>query len=197
MSNIITLEKAGPSDVADLAILDNIASHGLSHWYWQKAVGRGEAGDAYEWGRQRMGDENASFGYKNAVMARINGVAAGVCVSYLTKGDEAVPEKSKDPVIKPVFELFSLCMGDWWLDNLAVYSSARRRGVGATLLDDCFSRAKKAGAARLSLVAEDTNTDALSLYASRGMMEKDRREFVPFAKSNNTKYWLLLIAPVN
>ncbi len=197
MSNNITLEKAVSADAADMAILDNIASHGLSLWYWQKAVERGEAVDAYEWGRQRMGEKNSPFGYINAVLAKVDGKIAGVAVGNLMKPNDAVPEKSLDPVVKPIYDLISLCHGDWLLDNLAVYYTMQKRGIGAKLLDDCFKRAKREGAAKLSLVAEDNNETALALYASRGLVERDRQSFVPFHKDNKTRYWVLMSAPVN
>ena len=41
----LAIRPARQSDAADLAILDNIAGHGISLWFWQGAVERGEASD--------------------------------------------------------------------------------------------------------------------------------------------------------
>lgn len=194
MGNNITLRKAKKSDAADLAILDNVASFGLSLWFWQGAVKSGKADDAYEWGRQRMGNGNEVFGYKNAVVAEKNEVIAGVAVGYMVNKNDMSPDKAFDPVIAPVFELFSKCEGDWLLDCLAVYRDMRKQGIGASLMDDCFLRAKNAGAKNVSLVAEDDNFPALSLYKSRGFNVSDKREYVPYKKGVKSKNWLLMSA---
>lgn len=194
MGNNITLRKAVVGDAADLAILDNIASFGLSLWFWQGAVKRGKADDAYEWGKQRMANAEEAFGYANAVVAESEGAVVGVAVGYMIDIDDVLPEKALDPVMAPVFELFSKCGGDWLLDNLAVYSQARKRGIGRKLLDDCFRRARIGGAKNICLIAEDGNRPALSLYDSCGFKECDRRACVPFNTTNKSKNWLLLSA---
>ncbi len=184
-------------DAADMAILDNIGSHGLSQWYWQAQIERGDGRDAYEWGRQSMCDSKAEFGYSNAVIAEIDGQVAGVAVGYLMDVASTVPDKASDLVIAPIFELFGKCDGQWVLDNLAVYSTYRKQGVGAKLLDHCFQRARKTDAKRISLVAEDENDPAILLYLSRGFEVRDKRKYVPFKKGAKTNNWVLMSAPVN
>lgn len=190
------LRPARRGDAADLAILDNIAGHGISHWFWQGAVNMGKASDAYEWGRARLADENALFGWTNTVVAERDGEILGAANGYVMPPADAEDEKSNPLQFVPVFELFAEAAGDWVVDSLAVYSHARGQGVGAALLDDCFLRASKSRADAISLVAEDSNQSALALYRSRGLKERARRDFISFGSKSDTKHWLLLTTPL-
>ena len=201
LDEIITLRHAKLADCADLARLDNIASHGLSAWYWQNdgslsaTTGVCEE-EAMEIGAQRMASPDAKFGFKNAVIAEVRDKVAGFACGYSWKPNYMITSKEQNPVLKPVSELFAQCQGGWWLDGLAVYPEYRNLGLGSRLLDDCFRRAKAEGRDKLCLAAEDSNKDALSLYHSRGFVERDRRDYFPFKQENTTKYWLLLKAQI-
>ena len=59
--------------------------------------------------------------------------------------------------------------------NLAVATSARRRGVGATLLDAAIAAARDRKVASVFLEVRESNSAARDLYASRGFAEIGRR----------------------
>jgi ribosomal-protein-alanine N-acetyltransferase len=59
--------------------------------------------------------------------------------------------------------------------NLAVAPSARRRGVGATLLDAAIAAARERQIASVFLEVRESNSAARELYASRGFAEIGRR----------------------
>lgn len=59
--------------------------------------------------------------------------------------------------------------------NLAVSPAARRRHVGATLLDATIRAARAHHVASLYLEVRDSNAAARALYASRGFVEVGRR----------------------
>ncbi|HKV50560.1 MAG TPA: ribosomal protein S18-alanine N-acetyltransferase [Gemmatimonadaceae bacterium] len=59
--------------------------------------------------------------------------------------------------------------------NLAVSSTARRRGIGSMLLDAAVATARARGAVTVYLEVRDSNQSARSLYASRGFMQVTRR----------------------
>ena len=61
------------------------------------------------------------------------------------------------------------------LANIAVASDARRRGVGALLLDAALEDARAAGCAVLYLEVRASNEAALRLYESRGFEQIGRR----------------------
>ncbi len=196
MSSNIELRPARRNDAADLAILENIAGHGISQWFWQKAVEMGKATDAYDWGRSRMADDKALFGWSNSIIATCDGDIAGSANSYLMPDADPEEEKRNPPPFVPIFDLFNCAVGDWFVDSLAVYSQVRGQGVGGVLLDDCLARGRAVDAQRVSLVVEDANTAALALYHSRGFERRDSRPYITFGSASETKNWLLLSAPI-
>ena len=59
--------------------------------------------------------------------------------------------------------------------NIAVAESARRRGVGAVLLDAAMTEGARRGASAMYLEVRESNVAARALYASRGFVEVGRR----------------------
>jgi len=165
--NEIHIRDALKSETADLVILDNLASHGFSQWFWQDAVNAGKAEDAFAWGRSRLAQDSAIYGWKNARMAFVGDLPAGACTSYImppNDGEDAINEPAE---FQPVVELFEQAIGDWFVDSLAVYPEFRGQHIGASLLDDSIKRAKQAQAFQVSLVAEDSNSLVASLNKPR------------------------------
>ena len=193
MSKNISIVAASKADAADLAILDDIASHGLAMWFWQSAVDMGKAENAIEWGRTRMADDQSIIGYKSYMVAKQHGFVLGAAAGFIQEKGRADAEKDI-PVLRPIIKLLERCNGHWILESLAVYSEARGMGVGAKLLDNCFERAKAAQASTLSLIAEEGNDPALELYFSRNLREIAKEKYISFNNKNETENWLLLSA---
>ena len=193
MSKNISIVAATKADAADLAILDDIASHGLAMWFWQGAVNMGKADNAIEWGRSRMADDQSILGFKNYMVAKQHGCVVGAAAGFIQEKGRADAEKDI-PVLQPIIKLLERCDGHWILESLAVYAEARGLGVGKKLLDNCFERAKSTQAQTLSLIAEEGNEPALELYFSRGLIEIAREKYVSFNEKNSTENWLLLSA---
>src|SRR3569623_588043 len=61
------------------------------------------------------------------------------------------------------------------IGNLAVARNARRRGIGALLLDGAIAAVRASDVDTLYLEVRDSNTAARALYASRGFVEVGRR----------------------
>jgi [ribosomal protein S18]-alanine N-acetyltransferase len=61
------------------------------------------------------------------------------------------------------------------IGNLAVASEARRRGIGALLLDGAIAAVRASNVDTLYLEVRDSNAAARALYASRGFVEVGRR----------------------
>ena len=193
----VKLRAATRRDAADLAILDNLASHGMSLWFWQGAVMRGKATDAYDWGRARMAQEDAIFGWSNAVMAESDGAIVGSLVHYKMPHQEPDEEKAAPELFVPVFQLFDMAVGHWFIDSLAVYEEFRGLGIGATLLDHALATGAAQGCETISLVAEDQNKAALALYRSRGFEVAAKRPYIPINDHATSEEWLLLSASLN
>lgn len=193
----IVIRDARKSETADLVILDNLASHGFSHWFWQGAVNSGKAEDAFAWGRSRFANDSSIYGWKNARLATIDDHPAGSCTSYIMPANDSEDAINEPKEFQPVVELFAQAMGDWFIDSLAVYPEHREQGVGAALLDDSLQRAKLTpNVLQTSLVAEDSNSHAINLYKSRGFVEQTRRKYIAFNEHSKSKNWLLMTAPI-
>jgi [ribosomal protein S18]-alanine N-acetyltransferase len=61
------------------------------------------------------------------------------------------------------------------IGNLAVTRNARRRGIGALLLDGAIAAVRASDVDTLYLEVRDSNAAARALYASRGFVEVGRR----------------------
>jgi [ribosomal protein S18]-alanine N-acetyltransferase len=61
------------------------------------------------------------------------------------------------------------------IGNLAVSRNARRRGIGALLLDGAIAAVRASDVDTLYLEVRDSNAAARALYASRGFVEVGRR----------------------
>ncbi len=60
--------------------------------------------------------------------------------------------------------------------SIGIIPRARRRGIGALLLDQIFACADASGAARLFLEVAEDNVSACALYQARGFIQVGRRE---------------------
>jgi ribosomal protein S18 acetylase RimI-like enzyme len=65
---------------------------------------------------------------------------------------------------------FSVWTGteDCWLEDIFVEPQARGSGVGRTLMEAAFDRARKRGCARIELDVNEANPAAMALYESLG-----------------------------
>jgi ribosomal-protein-alanine N-acetyltransferase len=59
--------------------------------------------------------------------------------------------------------------------NIATAPGARRRGIGARLLDEAITAVESAGGVAMFLEVRESNTAARALYASRGFAAVGRR----------------------
>lgn len=185
----VTLRKATRQDAAELAILIDIASHGLASWMWYGAVIDGRTDTSFERGRQRMledGDRPAAW--KNAMVAEVDGDVAGAVIAYRLDENlaNAVPPH---PVIEPLMALQCEALGSWYIDSLAIYRAYRRQGIGRKLLEDQLARAT----ADASLITESDNGTAQALYRSEGFVETARRQAVPLSENSKRHDWVLMI----
>ncbi len=64
---------------------------------------------------------------------------------------------------------------EWELENVAVRSVSRRRGLGRALVGSLLQLAREAPAARIFLEVRELNTAARRLYSQLGFLETGRR----------------------
>lgn len=197
MKNLCKLRKAQPGDAADLAILDNIASHGLSQWFWQQAEGREAHHDPFEYGYSRMLDPNFESGFANATIAYLpDGTICDAATAY-EMTESPAGEMFSNPVMQPLMELFSQCVDHFVLDSLAVYSRHQGQGVGRQLVANCFEQASAQNSGWFSLIVEDSNLPARKLYECFGLSITAQRHYIPFGSGSTSNYWLLMQKQIN
>jgi GNAT superfamily N-acetyltransferase len=63
--------------------------------------------------------------------------------------------------------------GDAYLEELYVIPEQRRKGIGRALLEASINAARKAGANPFDLTTGETDTEARSLYESRGLTNRE------------------------
>ena len=191
----ITLRAAKPSDAADLAILDNLASHGISAWFWQRESKSLE--EALCKGRARFAKKDSVYGWINSTVAvdEQDSICGTVCGYVMPEADDEVDEiKKSAPAMVPIFELFDQITHSWLIDSLAVYPTHQGKGIASKLLDDSLDKARLKAQKHASLVVEDSNQPALKLYLSRGFEAVETRAYVEFDGPGETKFWQLMTA---
>ena len=194
----VTIRTAKRNDSADLAILDNIAGHGIPLMFWAEQSNSKRMEDALAFGRDRLADDDAFYNWKKARVAVENDQVVGMTTNYIMPDPDNEPDESKrnSEAFKPIYELHDLCAGDWYLDGLAVYPSGQRKGIGRLLLDDSIKMGLASGAKNMSLIVEDTNTSAFWLYRSLGFSVVAQRDFVPFEGALEIYEWILMSRPL-
>lgn len=63
--------------------------------------------------------------------------------------------------------------GDAYLEELYVVPAQRRQGIGRALLEASIDAARKAGANHFELTTGETDTEARTLYESRGLTNRE------------------------
>jgi len=193
----LEIRSAMRRDAADLAILDNLAGHGIPMIFWKELTTNDRNEDAVAVGRDRIADDNSFYNWKKARVSVDNDLILGMATSYImppANTDDADSEalKRSTKAFKPVFELYDLCAHHWFIDALAVYPCAQGRGIGRRLFDDSIALGQKSEAQTMSLIVEDTNEIAYALYRSYGFEVTDQRDFVPFKGALEINEWLLM-----
>ncbi|WP_417308777.1 GNAT family N-acetyltransferase [Devosia sp.] len=194
MTDAVAIRPARRSDAADMALLVNIAGHGLPSYVWSQSEMMAEVDSAFEVGRMRAMRDDGSFSWRNALLAATDDEVAGMLVGY-RQPDEIAPEDTSDmnPVFRPLVELEAEAPGTWYLNILAVFSSWRGKGVGGMLIKAAGERATDEKAKGLSLIAADDNTSALRFYERQGFQRRAERPVVPYPGGPQSGHWLLMV----
>ncbi|NND48700.1 MAG: GNAT family N-acetyltransferase [Rhizobiales bacterium] len=193
MSENITIRPATAADAPSMAILVDIAAHGLAAYFWSAAVRRGEAYSVLEIGRQRAMRDEGSFSWRNASIAEIDDQIAAMLIGYRQPDEpEDVDLDELDPVIRPLMELEPLSAGTWYVNVLASFAEFRGRGAGSALMGKAEEIARSTDARGLSLIVENTNEAASRLYQRLGFREIARKPFHPFPGSTPIESWVLM-----
>ena len=187
----VVLRPARKEDAPALRRVFELASEGLAPWVWAQSA-RPDA-DADQIGLESMQKKIDKAAPGTILMAEIDGQVAGGVVTYDIGDEPEEIEADTPPVFVPLIELENMAPRTHYVNALAVFPEFRGRGIGRRLLRAALAHQGPNG---MSLIAEDSNSMALSLYASEWYVETARRPTVPAAGLNFPgKNWILLVRP--
>jgi ribosomal protein S18 acetylase RimI-like enzyme len=188
----ISFRPGAVADAVHLAAFMDMASQGLATRLWLAMTVPGQG--PFEIGRARAMREDAGLSYRNATIAQVDGVVAGVVVDYPMSG--AGPVNNVPDLLVPLIDLEGLVPDTWYVNVLAVYPEFRGRGIGARLLEIADQRAAASDATGgLSIIVASTNADARRLYDRHGFRFAAKRPVVTFPGGPGPGDWLLLTKP--
>lgn len=125
--------------------------------------------------------EATQYSWQGALVAEVNGVAAGAIVGYdgaqlyaLREGTFAVITECIGRIPTIVDETEA---GEYYLDSVAVLPEYRGCGVGRALVAALCDKAFAEGYERVGLIVDVENPNAEALYASLGFGRVGRRQF--------------------
>ena len=190
----VEIVPARREDGSHIAMLTDMAGHGLPAHFWATAGERAAGTSLLEIGRERARRDSGNFSWRNAWLARLDGDVAGVLLGYRQPADLDAGDLSQLPeLVRPLVELEALAPGSWYLNVVAVYPEYRGRGVGRALMDKALAVSAEQGAPSTSLIVEDVNVNARRLYAAMGFEERALRPFVSFPFGPAAGNWILMV----
>lgn len=193
----LVIAPAEKADAAGLAVLADIAGHGLPTWLWSRVREKEGYHSVMEVGRERILSDDHALSYRRMVAAKVDGELAGMLLDYpLTDMNSDADIEESGPIIGPLLKLENKVPGSWYVNMLAVFRQFRGRGIGRRLLEESENRALAAGNSQLSIICEDDNP-ARRLYESFGFNAVATQPFSPFGGSLKTSgEWVVMSRPV-
>ncbi len=146
------------------------------------AVGYDREHPIYPVFRELAEREMTQYSYRNALVAEVDGVAAGALVGY----DGARLKELREPIF-PLLEKYlgealqiedESEAGEFYLDSLGVLPEFRGLGVGSQLLTAMRDRAFSEGHQRVGLIVDVDNPRAERLYSSLGFQRVGEKRFL-------------------
>lgn len=190
---MITLRPARRSDAPDMARLADLAGQGLPAHLWARIAAPGES--VWDVGARRAARDEGAFSWRNATLAEVDGVPAGMVLDYPLP-DAPPPEEDLPPMALPLRRLEDRALGAQYLNMLAVFPGRRRLGVAARLVTDALARAAARGARDAALITADGNAGARAFYAAQGFAERAREPLVAEDWETRDREWILLVRPL-
>lgn len=191
MDMTMEFRAARKSDAPDLAELVNYAGEGMPLALWATMAEPGQ--DAWDVGRARAARDEGSFSWRNAQVAEIDGVVAGMIVTYVTAATPEVITEDLTPIFVPLLELENMVPQTRYVNILATKPEFRRLGIARRLIMDAEVGRPANG---MSLIVADQNTGARRFYEGLGYREMARAPVVAgLGWETDHKEWILITKP--
>jgi ribosomal protein S18 acetylase RimI-like enzyme len=190
---VISIRSATPRDATDLVALVDMAGEGLPSYFWSQMCEAGQG--PFEIGRTRALREDGSFSWRNAHIAEVDGMGAGLLIGYLIEDPVDLSNlEEMHKIVQPLAELEALAPGHWYVNVLAVYPEFRGMGIGSALLAraDELGRDKSKG---MAIIVASENAGAKRLYERSGYRARGSRPLVGFSGFKRGGDWVLLTKP--
>lgn len=136
--------------------------------------------------------EDTQYSWQNALIAEVDGEAAGAIVGYdgaclqgLRQGSFRVIQQNGQPLPQIADETEA---GEYYLDSIAVFPAFRGMGIAAKLIDGLCRKAFDEGHQCMGLLVDDENPQAEKLYRRLGFERVGTRRFF------NHQMWHLQLA---
>lgn len=186
-----TIRAARTSDLSDIAVLLDTASHGLLKGLWRQLAAPGQS--AYAVGRERIRTRTdlPSFLGNWHVIVR-NGEVCGGHAGYVVPSPFDPGDVSDLPdYYEPLLKLEAQATGTWHMIALAVFPAFRGRGIGTTLLQNAERCALLSRCTTMSIIAKRSNQVARSLYEGHGYSRVAEHRARPLPGERQTDRWFL------
>ena len=135
-------------------------------------------------------DRNLPYHYSRAHVLEFDGRVAGGLIGGLTGEEPSL--KDWAPYLEPLATLENRVPGYWNVLAIAIYPEFRGQGLASKLLDHAVQLASQSGARGLSIVVEDSNTAAITLYKKKGFETAESLPWMAYGGRIGPNNWLML-----
>ena len=185
------IRKAETSDLSDVTVLLDMASHGLLNTLWRQQAGEEESPVVL--GRERIRTRTDLPSYIENWQVMVSGAdIAGGCAGYKVPEPYKPGDAAELPQFyEPLLALEAHAAGTFHMIALAVFPAYRNQGIATKLLLDMERIASLSNCNIMSIIAKDSNRLACSLYEKHGYIIAANRQTVPTTGFSKTGKWLL------
>ncbi len=184
------IRQAEIGDALEVAAIIDIGGHGIELDHWMKL--RDSDHSILSAARRLvLEDRELAYHYSRAHVLEFDGRIAGGLVGGLT-GEEPTSAGWLPPYLEPLVTLENLVPGYWSIVAIAIYAEFRGKGLASKLLDHAVQLASQSGARGLSIVVEDSNTAAITLYKKKGFETAESLPWLAYGGRIGPNNWLML-----
>lgn len=167
---IITIRDGVPEDASLIALV------------LAMSLGGDESNPLFPMFVNLAGREDTQYSYRNALVAEVEGVAAGAIVGY-DGGRLHELRRPMEEMLRDFYgEDFKLeeetSAGEFYLDSVAILPRFRGMGIGQFLIEKLRDRAFAGGFDKMGLLVDFENPGAEALYTSLGFKRVNRTTFL-------------------
>jgi ribosomal protein S18 acetylase RimI-like enzyme len=177
----MNIRAAASKDARAIAELTIIAGAGIPDYFWEQSLEAGQ--EPVDVGTARAASGTGNFSYRNAWVAPVGAMVAGMVLAYRLADEGGFPDPGEFPqFLRPLLELESCAPGSFYVNMLAVYPECRGRGIGSALMKAVDGLAVEAGCRVASVQVFDENEGAVRFYQRLGYRVVEERPVVPFPR---------------